>query len=103
MLGNVTTPPPVKLAIQTMDSVELEPGTGVAIVSLGAERILRFRRIDDKSITCDYLLPNGSLLYMPPEVQLEWKHGVPAQPETGSRISLTFRRLQPDLAEDVAA
>lgn len=78
-----------------VDALEdLEPGTGVAIVSLGAERILRFRRIDDKSVTSDQPLPHGSLLYMPPEVQLAWKHGVPAQPDTGPRISLTFRQLR---------
>ncbi len=78
-----------------IDALEdLEPGTGVAIISLGAERVLRFRRIDDKAVTFDQPLPHGSLLYMPPEVQLEWKHGVPAQPETGPRVSLTFRRLR---------
>lgn len=76
------------------DSVrELEPDTGVAIVSLGDERVLRFRSIADKSILHDYSLPSGSLLYMPAEVQSGWKHAVPAQPEAGARISLTFRRL----------
>lgn len=77
------------------DSVsELVPGTGVAIVSLGAERTLRFRRSDDKSISCDFPLPSGSLLYMPAPVQSEWKHAVPAKSETGARISLTFRCLR---------
>jgi alkylated DNA repair dioxygenase AlkB len=75
--------------------VELVPGTGVAVVSLGAARTLRFRRIDDKSVLWDCPLPNGSLLYMPPEVQLAWKHGVPETPGAGPRISLTFRRLRP--------
>ncbi|MFN3650244.1 MAG: alpha-ketoglutarate-dependent dioxygenase AlkB family protein [Armatimonadota bacterium] len=76
------------------DSIaELEPGTGVAVVSLGAERVLRFRQIADKSVQCDYSPPPGSLLYMPPEVQLAWKHGVPEQPGSGPRISLTFRQL----------
>lgn len=72
---------------------ELAPGTGVAIVSLGEERILRFRRSDDKTVICDYPLPPGSLLYMPAAVQAEWKHAIPAQPGAGARISLAFRRL----------
>lgn len=77
------------------DSVsELTPATGVAIVSLGAERVLRFRQIADRSILCDFPLPSGSLLYMPATVQAEWKHAVPAQPECGPRISLTFRCLK---------
>jgi alkylated DNA repair dioxygenase AlkB len=72
---------------------ELAPGTGVAIVSLGAERILRFRRSDDKAVLCDYPLPSGSLLYMPAAVQAEWKHAIPPQPGSEARISLTFRQL----------
>lgn len=77
------------------DSVaELVPGTGVAIVSLGAERVLRFRNIADRLILRDYPLPSGSLLYMPAAVQAEWKHAVPAQPDCGPRISLTFRCLE---------
>lgn len=76
------------------DSVaELTPGTGVAIVSLGAERVLRFRSIHDKMVVHDFPLPPGSLLYMPASIQAEWKHAVPAQPECGARISLTFRCL----------
>jgi alkylated DNA repair dioxygenase AlkB len=73
---------------------ELVPGTGVAVISLGAPRILRFRRFGDRSLCFDYLLSDGSLLYMPPEVQLGWKHGVPQQPGAEPRISLTFRCLQ---------
>ena len=71
--------------------VGLVPGTGVAIVSLGAPRLLTFRRLDDKSVRWEVALPNGSLLYMPPEVQHEWTHGVLPQSDAGARISLTFR------------
>jgi alkylated DNA repair dioxygenase AlkB len=84
------------------DSItDLEPATGVAIVSLGAARTLTFRRRDDRSISIGYVLSHGSLLYMPPEVQLEWEHGVRGEPGAAERISLTFRRLitpdQPDV------
>ena len=80
---------------------ELAPGTGVAIVSLGATRTLRFRLQDDREIEHPWPLPGGSLLYMPPELQHTWKHGVPRQPGAGPRISLTFRCLRSsDVAQD---
>ena len=72
---------------------ELEPGTGVAIVSLGAEREITFRAAD-KSFTVEYPLVSGSLLYMTAEVQAGWKHAILPQPGAGGRISLTFRQLR---------
>jgi alkylated DNA repair dioxygenase AlkB len=73
---------------------ELEPGTGVAVVSLGAERAITFRSIADRSVTVEYPLASGSLLYMSAEVQSAWKHAILPQPGAGGRISLTFRRLK---------
>lgn len=70
---------------------ELMPGTGVAIVSLGTIRTLRFRRIGDSTVTHDFPLTHGSLLYMTAPVQTQWKHGIPPEGTTGPRISLTFR------------
>ncbi len=76
-------------------TAELEPGTGIAVVSLGAERTITFRRIDDKTVTESYRLPPGSLLWMCPEMQTEWKHASLAEKgATGGRISLTFRRMK---------
>ena len=66
---------------------------GVAVVSLGAPRSLVFRRIGDTSRRVSVRCTPGSLLWMPPAVQSAWKHGVPAEPGAGARISLTFRRL----------
>lgn len=52
------------------DSIdEIEPGTGIAIVSLGAERCLTFRRGKDKLHQEAYPLPSGSLLVMTGEMQ----------------------------------
>ena len=71
----------------------LHPGTGVAIVSLGAARTLRFRNIENEELRHDYLLENGSLVYMTQEVQHAWKHAVPKAPGAGARMSLTFRKM----------
>lgn len=72
---------------------ELAGGTGVAIVSLGAERQVVFRNKQDRSNEVSYGLPGGSLLYMPKELQFEWLHAIPKAPGAGPRISLTFRLL----------
>ncbi len=77
---------------------ELAPGTGVAIVSLGAERSITFRSIADSKEKYYYPLQSGSLLYMSQQIQDDWKHAVLKQPEAGGRISLTFRQLDPPTA-----
>lgn len=74
-------------------SQELAPGTGVAIVSLGAERPIVFRSKADRSVETSYPLASGSLLYMAQEIQDHWLHAIPKVPDAGPRISLTFRRI----------
>ncbi|SDK97091.1 2OG-Fe(II) oxygenase superfamily protein [Catalinimonas alkaloidigena] len=74
----------------------LAPDTGVAIVSLGECRTLRFRNIADPTLTHDVPLPAGSLLYMTQRVQHEWQHAIPRTDTDQGRISLTFRRMQPE-------
>lgn len=71
----------------------LEPGTGIAIVSLGAVRTLRFRNISNKKEQYDYELPEGSLFYMTQEVQRHWQHAIPASDPAPARMSLTFRSI----------
>ncbi len=71
----------------------LEPGTGVAIISLGASRILKFREIANKENKVDYLLESGSLLFMNPQTQDEWQHAIPESDTEEGRISLTFRKI----------
>jgi len=41
----------------------------------------------------DFSLVSGSRLYMPPEIQEDWRHAIRKQPETGGRTSLTFRQI----------
>jgi alkylated DNA repair dioxygenase AlkB len=68
-------------------------GTGVVIISLGAERHIYYRRKSDKEIKYKYLLKNGSLLAMDKQVQDEWMHAIPKENGIGERISLTFRNI----------
>ena len=70
----------------------LDPDTGIAIVSLGAPRIMVFERIDD-GYMCGRELRPGSLLVMDLPTQAVWRHGVPARPGVGPRISATFRKV----------
>ncbi len=72
----------------------LLPGTGVVILSLGSTRTLRFRNINDRSIV-DFSLRSGSLFYMTSDVQDLWVHSIPVSDVDGSRMSLTFRNLNP--------
>lgn len=71
----------------------LAPGTGVAIISLGGVRKMRYRRIDDHTIKADVVLEAGSLLYMDDAVQSEWQHSIPPQAGVDERISLSFRKI----------
>lgn len=66
---------------------------GVAIVSLGATRRLRFRRTAKLDERLDYVLAPGSLLYLPAAVHLEWQHALPRTSRPEPRISLTFRQV----------
>jgi len=72
---------------------ELTEGTGVVIISLGAEREIVYRNIRDRTLEVPYPLPCGSFLYMGNDVQEEWLHGLPKLPGAGLRISLTFRKV----------
>lgn len=75
------------------DMVEqLEPGTGIAIVSLGATRELLFQA-NGGSETFAYPMYGGSMLVMPLSLQANWRHAVPASDVRLPRISATFRRF----------
>ncbi len=71
----------------------LEDGTGIAIVSLGATRQLKFRKIAANDEVVSFDLPAGSLVYMTQAIQAAWQHAIPASDTMEGRISLTFRRL----------
>jgi alkylated DNA repair dioxygenase AlkB len=74
----------------------LEQGTGVAIISLGAVRTLRFRNIDNQQNMVNFQLDSGSLLYMTQDVQNKWQHAIPKSDDDQPRISLTLRKIITD-------
>ena len=85
----------------------LEPGTDIAILSLGATRPLRLRTGDAVSGFRyeDLPLPGGSLLLMSQPMQAHWRHALRRVPDTGARLSLSFRHIVrwPDTPPEVPA
>ena len=75
------------------DTGNLVSGSGVAIISLGGERTITFRSMDE-SVSVAYALKPGSLLYMGTDVQDGWKHSIRKQENAEPRISLTWRAIQ---------
>ncbi|NDD29549.1 MAG: alpha-ketoglutarate-dependent dioxygenase AlkB [Proteobacteria bacterium] len=83
-----------KMGYHADDITELADDTGVAIVSLGGVRPLKFRRIGDIEMRHELCQPAGSLLYLPQDVHRAWVHAIPRQKSAAPRISLTFRKLR---------
>jgi alkylated DNA repair dioxygenase AlkB len=71
----------------------LSPGTGVVIISIGSDRILRFKNKTNTDAVVDYNLGDGSLFYMDDLVQSDWLHSIPKSDTMSPRISLTFRNI----------
>jgi alkylated DNA repair dioxygenase AlkB len=71
---------------------EIRPGFPIALLSLGATRLMTIRSKDRPRRSYDVDLEPGSLLVMSYETQFRYDHGIPktAAP-VGNRISLAFR------------
>ena len=80
-----------KMGFHADDTTDLQPGTGVAIVSLGGMRKITYRRKKDPLNQRSFELLPGSLLYMDADVQLHWVHAIKRQTKATARISLTWR------------
>lgn len=79
----------------------LEPGTGVAIVSLGSSRTMFFREKKNRSNELSQELFPGSMLFMPLDMQLDWLHAVPKSTSPcGGRISVTLRLVNRRLDDE---
>jgi alkylated DNA repair dioxygenase AlkB len=84
-----------KMGFHSDEIDNLEDGTQIIIISLGTERKLSFRSKADYSQRLQYLLPHGSLLYMSQKTQEFWSHAIKRANVMDGRISLTFRRIDP--------
>jgi alkylated DNA repair dioxygenase AlkB len=74
---------------------EIKAGSTIASLSLGAERIFRFKNIHTKQ-TKEICLQNGSLLTMEGPIQQHWMHCLPKTKKVSEpRINLTFRQVIP--------
>ena len=66
-------------------------GAAIASISLGAERIFKFKHQHSNEVR-SILLEHGSLLLMKGATQQYWKHSLPASKKISvPRINLTFR------------
>ena len=63
----------------------------IASVSIGAERVLRFKSRSDKK-TLSFSLPHGSLLLMN-NFQENWQHAIGKVKSAYPRINFTFRKM----------
>jgi alkylated DNA repair dioxygenase AlkB len=71
---------------------EIVPGFPIALLSLGATRLMTIRSKTRPRRTFDIDLEPGSLLVMSYETQLHYDHGIPKTAASiGGRISLAFR------------
>lgn len=79
------------------DNIEiLEQGTGITIISLGQQRIMRFRNIKTKQIF-DVILNCCDIVHMSQEFQTRWQHSILSiknDESINQRISLTFRKIK---------
>lgn len=72
----------------------LEPGTAIAIVSVGASRVLKMRTGGPGAfVYVDQILDSGSLLVMSAAMQADWKHSMRRTARAEGRISMSFRRI----------
>lgn len=84
------------LGYHSDSTASLVLGTGIAVLSLGAERPISFRHQLTREVE-QYPLKSGSLLWMSASMQKGWKHALLADDNvTGGRISLAFRCMLRD-------
>lgn len=93
--------PSKRLGWHSDNSPEMDDARPIAIISLGAQRDIRFRPMvipgERSTVLAESLsLRSGSLCLMRPGMQDTWQHEIPkASRQCGGRISLTFRGYVP--------
>lgn len=77
------------------DEKELGKNPTIASISLGANRVFKFRDKKAKSLVHSMSLEHGSLLLMEGETQHNWQHQIPKTSKfVEPRINLTFRIIK---------
>ena len=77
------------------DEKELGENPLIASLSLGEQRLLKFRHQKSKEVL-DVVLSHGDLLLMAGEIQHHWQHELPkTKKQKTERINLTFRKIMP--------
>jgi len=75
------------------DEKELGHNPFIASLSLGEQRLLKFRHQKSKQVL-DVVLNHGDLLLMAGEIQHYWRHELPKTKKLKTeRINLTFRKI----------
>ncbi|MCK4840563.1 MAG: alpha-ketoglutarate-dependent dioxygenase AlkB [Methylococcales bacterium] len=75
------------------DEKELGHNPVIASLSLGEERLLKFRHKQSKEVL-DVILSQGDLLIMAGDIQHHWRHELPkTKKQKTERINLTFRKI----------
>lgn len=94
VLGNWYLDGTNKMGWHSDDTSIMSDNTGVVIVSLGFNRSIQFRPINDKNNIHNIVLNHGSLFYMNNTIQDNFHHAIPPMDNATDRISLTFRKLK---------
>jgi alkylated DNA repair dioxygenase AlkB len=67
-------------------------GSDIIIISLGEERVFRFRKFKTKEPPIDFIVKDKSILVIPWDTNMAYTHEVPHFARyKGKRVSLTFR------------
>lgn len=78
------------------DESELGPEVIIASLSLGAQRVFRFRHRHNKGLSVAVPVEHGSLLMMYPPLQEFWQHELPKRKNVSMpRVNFSFRLVRP--------
>lgn len=93
ILINYYTDGSSRMGFHSDDTSILKKNTGVVILSLGSDRIMRFKSKNNGEIF-DLNLEKNSLLLMKNDNQNKYLHSILPSKHDNPRISVTFRRIE---------
>lgn len=78
------------------DEPELGSEVTIASLSVGAQRVFRFRHRHNKGLSVSLPVAHGSLLMMYPPLQKFWQHELPKRKNVSTpRVNFSFRVVRP--------